>query len=962
MASVAPTVTRSKFHRDEALQSEDWPEEVNKPSSRDWEQVEFEGDGLNTGVRVLSDGRLGIKINEHKPSIAGLLNRIQVPSLASDLESLEHEPTPEPMPKDEKTPFPLHLNIVIQVIGSRGDIQPFVAIGKELQTHGHRVRLATHLSFRDFVLESGLEFFNIGGDPEELMAFMVKNPGLLPGLNTIRSGAIRKRRADMKAIIHGCWRSCIETGDGTDLHQIKEDLWNDTVDYRRRPFVADAIIANPPSLAHIHCAQRLGIPLHMMFTMPWSPTQSFSHPLAVLNQSSCKPTVANFVSYAVVDMMIWEGLGDIVNSWRKKALALDELDTITAPSLIHRLQVSYSYLWSPALLPKPKDWPENIDICGFSFLPSKSDYEPPKEIAEFLKAGPAPIYVGFGSIVVDDQATLTNIIFEAIRNSGQRALVSKGWGNLGADNVDVPDNILIIGSVPHDWLFQQVSCVIHHGGAGTTAAGLALACPTIIVPFFGDQQFWGSIVARAGAGPMPIPHKQLTAEKLTEAIRSALEPSTKEKAQKISNEMKTESGVRDGVRSFHRHLNSASLQCAICPSRPAVWHIKHTDIGLSAFAASILVEMGRLKPEDVVLNRAQEYDTYRDPVGPISASTQVLFGAIANFVTGLADVPVAMVTDIVSAGRAIGNPHNRTDPMQSCYCPEGTRQRHQGESSDSDDLSPNERSDEQFAQHEESNERSSSTQTPSRELDSSDDESSLSDRSSLDRSGTDTPDTSIDRRRSVQLDNSIKMACGSKDSEKKKSALTEVRYHGGRMSKKLLKTVIWLPTDLTLSLSKGFHNAPKLYHDRMVKPTPQVIGLRSGLRAARKEFRDGFYYGVTGLVTQPEHGYKQAGAAGMAKGIGKGIGGVFLKPPAGIWGLAGYPLVGLRRKLQISLGKVQQDAIVYSRIAQGHEEMRESTADERAEVARQWFILEEDLRTTKRHSSHYVRSHRHRSH
>jgi hypothetical protein len=111
-----------------------------------------------------------------------------------------------------------------------------------------------------------LEFFNIGGDPAEMMAFMVKNPGLLPGLSSIRSGAIQKRRRDMKEIINGCWRSCFEMGDGTDLHQIKEDLWGDTVDYRRRSFVADAIIANPPSLAHIHCAQRLGIPLHMMFT------------------------------------------------------------------------------------------------------------------------------------------------------------------------------------------------------------------------------------------------------------------------------------------------------------------------------------------------------------------------------------------------------------------------------------------------------------------------------------------------------------------------------------------------------------------------------------------------------------------------------------------------------------------------------------------------------------------------
>lgn len=155
---------------------------------------------------------------------------------------------------------------MIQVIGSRGDIQPFVALGKELKSQGHRVRLATHLAFREFVLEDGLEFFDIGGDPAELMAFMVKNPGLLPGLDTIRSGAIKKRRREMKEMIDGCWRSCFEMGDGTHLHQIKEDPWSAAVDYRRRPFVADAIIANPPSLAHIHCAQRLGVPLHVMFT------------------------------------------------------------------------------------------------------------------------------------------------------------------------------------------------------------------------------------------------------------------------------------------------------------------------------------------------------------------------------------------------------------------------------------------------------------------------------------------------------------------------------------------------------------------------------------------------------------------------------------------------------------------------------------------------------------------------
>lgn len=196
---------------------------------------------------------------------------------------------------------------------------------------------------------------------------------------------------------------------------------------------------------------------------------------------------------------------------------------------------------------------------------------------------------------------MTKIVFEAISRTGQRAIVSAGWGNIGADEVEVPDNILVIGSCPHDWLFRQVSCVVHHGGAGTTAAGLALGRPTIIIPFFGDQQFWGEIVARAGAGPVPIHHKLLTVENLSRAIEAALESSTRDRAQEIAQKMEKESGVREGVCSFHRQLDLRSLQCAITQDRPAVWHLKHTDVGLSAFAASVLVEVGRVNPGDLVL-------------------------------------------------------------------------------------------------------------------------------------------------------------------------------------------------------------------------------------------------------------------------------------------------------------------------------------------------------------------------
>ena len=159
---------------------------------------------------------------------------------------------------DKVTGAPPPLNIVIHVVGSRGDVQPFVALGRELKNnYGHRVRLATHGTFKKFVEENGLEFFDIGGDPAELMAFMVKNPGLIPGMKSLKEGDVGKRRKGMAEILQGCWRSC------ADVDEIKE---NEDDKPAVKPFIANAIIANPPSFAHIHCAEKLGIPLHLMFT------------------------------------------------------------------------------------------------------------------------------------------------------------------------------------------------------------------------------------------------------------------------------------------------------------------------------------------------------------------------------------------------------------------------------------------------------------------------------------------------------------------------------------------------------------------------------------------------------------------------------------------------------------------------------------------------------------------------
>lgn len=268
------------------------------------------------------------------------------------------------------------------------------------------------------------------------------------------------------------------------------------------------------------------------------------------------------------------------------------------------------------MIPKPRDWGPNIDISGFFFLPQASDYTPPDDLASFLAAGPPPIYVGFGSIVVDDPNAMTELIFNAVKGTNQRAIVSKGWGGFGAEQIGIPDGVFMLGNCPHDWLFERVSCVVHHGGAGTTAAGLALGRPTVIVPFFGDQPFWGDMVAKAGAGPQPIPYKSLTADKLAESITEALEPSVKLKAEELGSKIRQESGLKEGAKSLHKHLNIDSMRCMVDMRRAAVWRVRHTNIRLSTFAATTLINENILD-----LDRLKLYK----PKGPLSRMTIYFF-------------------------------------------------------------------------------------------------------------------------------------------------------------------------------------------------------------------------------------------------------------------------------------------------------------------------------------------------
>ncbi|KUI63156.1 Sterol 3-beta-glucosyltransferase UGT80A2 [Cytospora mali] len=593
------------------------------------------------------DGRLAISVKDTSNKgylakvLAATLGKVICPEATNEAEEAP-ERTPAPTASSEMIATPEsircpELSIVIMVIGSRGDVQPFLKLGKVLKEHyGHRVRIATHPAFREFVeKDSGLEFFSVGGDPSELMAFMVKNPGMIPTLETVRAGDIGRRRAAMAEMFEGFWRACINDTDD------EKDARNRRMMGGSQPFIADLIIANPPSFAHVHCAEALGVPLVLAFTFPYTPTKSFPHPLATIKKSNVDVGYTNFMSYPLVEMMVWQGLGDLVNGFRIRTLGLDPVSTLWAPGSLYRMNVPFSYLWSPSLVPKPSDWGDEIDVSGFVFLDLASSFAPPDPLTRFFVSGNAPIYIGFGSIVVDDADAFTRMIIEAVKLAGVRALVSKGWGGLGSE--DVPDNIFMLDNVPHDWLFPRVKACVIHGGAGTTAIALKCGRPTMVVPFFGDQFFWGSMIGRAKAGPEPIPYKSLSAEKLAEGIKYCLTDEAKGKAQAIADEIAREGdGAENACAFFHKSLalsGENSMRCSILQDKVAVWNLKGTSLRLSALAAIILAAKGYITWRRLRLIRHCEWNDFEGPGEPVTGVLGSIASSFGDVFGGVASVP-----------------------------------------------------------------------------------------------------------------------------------------------------------------------------------------------------------------------------------------------------------------------------------------------------------------------------------
>lgn len=797
------------------------------------------------------DGRVTISINETnnrgylaKALGASFLKHIKPTAHRAKLNSTKDATCEIPPPG---------LNIVVMVIGSRGDIQPFLKLGKKLKEYGHNVRIATHPAFKEFVQQdSGLEFFSVGGDPAELMAFMVKNPGMIPTLETLKKGEVGRRRHQMAEMFEGFWRACTNATDD------EKDYENLKMMTARAPFVADAIIANPPSFAHIHCAERLGIPLHLMFTFPYTPTQEFPHPLASINISNVDPGYINFMSYPLVEMMTWQGLGDLVNNFRVRTLGLEPVSTLWAPGQLYRLKVPYTYLWSPTLVPKPDDWGPEVDVAGFVFLDLASSYEPPKDLVDFLAAGPAPVYIGFGSIVVDDPDEFTNLIINAVQKIGVRAVISKGWGELGGDKI--PEEVFLLGNVPHDWLFARVSAVIHHGGAGTTAAGLKFGKPTMIIPFFGDQEFWGNMIKNAGAGAPPIRYKDLTVDALADGISICLSDRAKDSAQKIAAKIEAEGdGAANAVASFHRGLSSRtenSMRCCILGDRVAVWTLKNTKLRLSALAVELLVRQNKIQRKQLRLMRHKEWNDFEGPGEPLTGGATAILGTITGIATGVGSVPFKIGKNTKRRIKHKKKSQNKPEGVRKGKIFGGKKAIKENDGAKVSSL--NEIPHRRNSSHSETGNGLSSK---------------LVEQMNMDDSESDSPTNPEDN--------------------------APIKFRGlvGSGVKKAAKSIARAPMDLSLAVTQGFHNAPRLYGDSTVRRPTRVTGLKSGLKAAGREFVFGIYDGCTGLIMQPYTGARDDGFLGFMKGVGMGLTGFVLKDLAAIIGPFSYTCKGIHKEL-----------------------------------------------------------------
>ena len=405
--------------------------------------------------------------------------------------------------------------ITILAAGSRGDTQPYLALGAALKRNGQRVRIATFQNYENLVKGAGLELFPLSGDITQVAkseagaeAMQADNPlKILRSFGTLRDFA----RGMQEEFYYACEGS-------------------------------DAIIFHPGPAVGYFIAREMKIPAILATPFPMTPTREY--PSLITYDGPRLGGGFNLLSHRAFERIMWSASGSSIKEFWKQRFGKTPSDFTCPFGKSDRVVVSCSN----HVFPRPADWPNNVFQSGYWFLDEEPGWAPSAELTDFLAGGEAPVYVGFGSLGDKARAEeTTHLVLEAFRLAGVRGMLATGWSGLSS-TVDLPPTVFRLESAPHAWLFPRMSTVVHHGGAGTTAAGLRAGIPSILVTYGNDTLAWGRRVWELGAGPRAIPHKKLTAQNLAEAIQQARSPHIVQRAAELGKRIREENGAEDAAR------------------------------------------------------------------------------------------------------------------------------------------------------------------------------------------------------------------------------------------------------------------------------------------------------------------------------------------------------------------------------------------------------------------------------
>lgn len=420
------------------------------------------------------------------------------------------------------------MRIVLFGFGSRGDVQPLIALGKGLQAAGYDVAIAAGINFQGWIAEHGLGFEPIHIDIEAYMQMDVGKEWLgnsRSGLDELRN---MKRMADGAA------------------PAIADDI-------ARIVASADVFISGLMTIEALAAAAQARGKRHLVGLLaPVAPTRSGAAGMQALFPRA--DSILNRWQCYFIELMLF----NVLRAPSDQVRARLGLPRATRGDFLRAWNQTPTLLGvSPLVTPPPPDWGAHIHVTGYWFLSGAAHWQPSPALDAFLRAGPPPVYIGFGSMSNRDPQGTTQTMIAALKAAGQRGIINSGWGGLRAENL--PPDVFLLDYAPHDWLFPRMAAVVHHGGAGTTGAGLRAGVPSAVVAHIGDQWYWGRRIHELGVGAAPLRRHRLNADRLAaliSAMTGAGAPAMRRQAAALGERIRAEDGVSRAVQVISRLLEA----------------------------------------------------------------------------------------------------------------------------------------------------------------------------------------------------------------------------------------------------------------------------------------------------------------------------------------------------------------------------------------------------------------------